>query len=173
MVYPRVCGGTFEARWGERLSYGLSPRVRGNRCADWAAEIFSGSIPACAGEPKPARRNPSGGRVYPRVCGGTSRMWGKVRPNAGLSPRVRGNRRNAGVRQKSVRSIPACAGEPLTSLLNAPVSRVYPRVCGGTATVTTMAALKAGLSPRVRGNRAPGLHMDAAQRSIPACAGEP
>ncbi len=53
---------------------------------------FTGSIPACAGEP--SRRSPAARarQVYPRVCGGTHDgsqvnlfVWG-------LSPRMRGNR---------------------------------------------------------------------------------
>ena len=34
------------------------------------------------------------GRVYPRVCGGTQRPPDIARVGAGLSPRVRGNRRS-------------------------------------------------------------------------------
>ena len=55
-VYPRVCGGTAPDRPPVSPNRGLSPRVRGNphhasrmRCVRW-------SIPACAGEPAPARR---------------------------------------------------------------------------------------------------------------------
>ena len=50
---------------------------------------------------------------------------------------------------------------------------VYPRVCGGTAALATLFALLEGLSPRVRGNPATRLCRPAAERSIPACAGEP
>ena len=70
-VYPRVCGGTAASAAGERLSTGLSPRVRGNQresttsfgttglsprvrgnLPTWSGtRPASGSIPACAGEP--------------------------------------------------------------------------------------------------------------------------
>ena len=51
--------------------------------------------------------------------------------------------------------------------------RVYPRVCGGTAAYAERDRYQLGLSPRVRGN--PGQHRQVfdAERSIPACAGEP
>ena len=50
-VYPRVCGGTNEARWARQRREGLSPRVRGNPAAAGPAVRGAGSIPACAGEP--------------------------------------------------------------------------------------------------------------------------
>ena len=50
---------------------------------------------------------------------------------------------------------------------------VYPRVCGGTSVgLPTMSCLW-GLSPRVRGNLLAARLDLAAERSIPACAGEP
>ena len=50
-VYPRVCGGTAEAHKAGGYTYGLSPRVRGNRDDAIEATANSRSIPACAGEP--------------------------------------------------------------------------------------------------------------------------
>ena len=70
-VYPRVCGGTYQAQWMKDQREGLSPRVRGNRGWMGGRLMWSGSIPACAGEPGPASRPVRPGRVYPRVCGGT------------------------------------------------------------------------------------------------------
>ena len=50
-VYPRECGGTETAKEGTVAMWGLSPRVRGNPWhSDWWV-IFTGSIPASAGEP--------------------------------------------------------------------------------------------------------------------------
>ena len=53
-VYPRVCGGTRHASAQRRPEQGLSPRVRGNRMATTVSPMAIGSIPACAGEPRPA-----------------------------------------------------------------------------------------------------------------------
>ena len=50
----------------------------------------------------------------------------------GLSPRVRGNQQQQRQQALSERSIPACAGEPLTWTAVTGATRVYPRVCGGT-----------------------------------------
>ena len=52
-------------------------------------------------------------------------------------------------------------------------SRVYPRVCGGTLTLSLSPPAWAGLSPRVRGNRGAFAPAEQNSGSIPACAGEP
>ena len=112
-VYPRVCGGTAEADRLAEAARGLSPRVRGNRRWPNASGLSIGSIPACAGEPhgQPDNAGPTG--VYPRVCGGTDRTEARSSIRGGLSPRVRGNRRTRFRLSSRIRSIPACAGEPL------------------------------------------------------------
>ena len=51
-------------------------------------------------------------KVYPRVCGGTTRKRWKIGLENGLSPRVRGNRLEDKCFYAVRRSIPACAGEP-------------------------------------------------------------
>ena len=142
---------------------GLSPRVRGNRSGSPVATIpacagesvatraipacageRSGSIPACAGEPASHNLRTTTSRVYPRVCGGTLRPRWSRRSVVGLSPRVRGNRRNAAPCQLYAGSIPACAGEPNQASLAAVPAGLYPRRGNLPAGL--------GLSPRVRGN---------------------
>ena len=71
-VYPRVCGGTFVAITKNADDQGLSPRVRGNLVHAKRGRAYFGSIPACAGEPRPPSRRTGSTRVYPRVCGGTT-----------------------------------------------------------------------------------------------------
>ena len=51
-VYPRVCGGTLAAQRTPGCSAGLSPRVRGNHDFRVRPGEITGSIPACAGEPR-------------------------------------------------------------------------------------------------------------------------
>ena len=77
------------------------------------------------------------------------------------------------LRRQCLRSIPACAGEPLEQPLVTRVSRVYPRVCGGTTLSPSGTTSGIGLSPRVRGNRERQPAHTLYRRSIPACAGEP
>ena len=131
------------------------------------------SIPACAGEPKNARFSRHFAKVYPRVCGGTRAQAAWSGTSRGLSPRVRGNRSPAAPGGGPPGSIPACAGEPHPGGEPSPGLTVYPRVCGGTQAPPAGRDPRAGLSPRVRGNRFHRLSSSEMLRSIPACAGEP
>ena len=70
-------------------------------------------------------------------------------------------------------SIPACAGEPRRPRTPLRFVKVYPRVCGGTASSCSITFVAHGLSPRVRGNLSPIGFLSRASGSIPACAGEP
>ena len=172
-VYPRVCGGTLTDDERSYDSQGLSPRVRGNRRGGGDDDAVQRSIPACAGEPSSESPSYAAERVYPRVCGGTIRWAALQGSPAGLSPRVRGNRRERWERVKQLRSIPACAGEPQRRRQSTPRRGVYPRVCGGTLNVPEGGQLVEGLSPRVRGNLQAWGCVIAPPGSIPACAGEP
>ena len=159
--------------------------------SSWA--IRSGSIPACAGEPKGNCEVATGLRVYPCVRGGTRRQECTCRYSAGLSPRARGNRCPSGslriervyprVRggtktDPRVRGGTGCPVSPRargnriqdTNLIAA---RVYPRVRGGTGCQDTVAHCRKGLSPRARGNPRRSGNSGLPDGSIPACAGEP
>ena len=198
-VYPRVCGGTTAGLRKASCCTGLSPRVRGNHQQPDDSPPPAGSIPACAGEPVKRQPGPPRQQVYPRVCGGTesagepkvraaARSMSEVYPRVcggtrggghfrrlgqGLSPRVRGNRRQGWQSRYPLRSIPACAGEPRRRLSAPLKGRVYPRVCGGTGRRAGRRVGQRGLSPRVRGNLRPRESGPDWRRSIPACAGEP
>ena len=86
------------------------------------------------------------------MCGGTLSTEMPSRLLIGLSPRVRGNRPSISWLKSLHRSIPACAGEPVTSWSGAVGKPVYPRVCGGTMLSSHDITAPHGLSPRVRGN---------------------
>ena len=173
VVYPRVCGGTWVIHSTSSVASGLSPRVRGNRLRVRGRPHRPGSIPACAGEPGTRRPDRSSTAVYPRVCGGTTPGASASREYSGLSPRVRGNRSVLHRPETWNRSIPACAGEPRWWWALTWLSRVYPRVCGGTTPHLPLPHCLTGLSPRVRGNHVAERHLVRRRRSIPACAGEP
>ena len=172
-VYPRVCGGTVTGRRQLGRRWGLSPRVRGNPPRQRPVPGRPRSIPACAGEPQRIPPPCGTSRVYPRVCGGTGLHVRLLNPDKGLSPRVRGNHRSCQAASQSVRSIPACAGEPPCAGASPARVEVYPRVCGGTFQSKKNKSLLPGLSPRVRGNRRQPAKIVRCKRSIPACAGEP
>ena len=172
-VYPRVCGGTRRPGIDGAGLGGLSPRVRGNLNQSSVRRIIQGSIPACAGEPSVPLSPTHPPLVYPRVCGGTAGAVYAEHNGQGLSPRVRGNRGGGRAGLVGKGSIPACAGEPLPYRPQEANYEVYPRVCGGTVCLPTIAIELRGLSPRVRGNLVDVGGLVQRPRSIPACAGEP
>ena len=168
-----MCRGTQVGIGGGLRRQGLSPRVRGNPVAVGQFSRQVGSIPACAGEPQPAKVRITMTTVYPRVCGGTAAGDDRHPLGHGLSPRVRGNPSPLPACLVALRSIPACAGEPGLSDAVVSLPEVYPRVCGGTPRTSTTASVRLGLSPRVRGNPVSAPVGSTGLRSIPACAGEP
>ena len=90
----------------------------------------------------------------------------------GLSPRVRGKPNCWPPAMAANRSIPACAGEARPGAGKSAISKVYPRVCGGSGSLLSTCSAKRGLSPRVRGKRVAAVDLFGETRSIPACAGE-
>ena len=168
-----MCGGTPTFSGGFILDRGLSPRVRGNPTFEHFKSQINRSIPACAGEPGGRRGSDLASGVYPRVCGGTPGDGPGLSCAGGLSPRVRGNHTIRPTAFQHPRSIPACAGEPQSSIVSQGTGRVYPRVCGGTDHGNAAVKLNDGLSPRVRGNPGIADPERVNKGSIPACAGEP
>ena len=132
-----------------------------------------GSIPAGAGEPLHAESLTIKIWVYPRGCGGAELpdvLHGLAR---GLSPRVRGSQSSTLRLFSSLGSIPAGAGEPHGETVGVIKNRVYPRGCGGADSNAKDHFQTNGLSPRVRGSRAPHKRERVCVGSIPAGAGEP
>ena len=172
-AYPRAGGGTTRYRPDAPHDRGLSPRRRGNRARADRDGDGLGPIPAQAGEPESSSRSRSGIKAYPRAGGGTAIAIIDGNPDAGLSPRRRGN---PGAVKRSVPAlgpIPAQAGEPRTAPSNRRNSRAYPRAGGGTPRPTTTSPPHGGLSPRRRGNRADSARAREVHGPIPAQAGEP
>ena len=93
--------------------------------------------------------------------------------STGLSPRVRGSRRDGAGRAKAEGPIPAGAGEPSGRSSWGRRGRAYPRGCGGAPLSCQTSPSTWGLSPRVRGS--PPTTVLAGERlgPIPAGAGEP
>ena len=71
-VYPRECGGTTPAVYGQGQAEGLCPRVRGNHINPLGVLNGERSIPASAGEPGAEGPPTTTTPVYPRECGGTT-----------------------------------------------------------------------------------------------------
>ena len=129
-VYPRVYG---ESEAVDHILYriqGLSPRVRGIP-HDWVDDdTIHGSIPACTGNPFRTSGREHTKRVYPRVYGESCAWRLRRLGRRGLSPRVRGIHDSRLRLHTSIRSIPACTGNPTGSIRRFSKTRVYPRVYG-------------------------------------------
>ena len=172
-VHPRVCGGALSLHAHTASHSGPSPRVRGSLCDVEHPPAHDGSIPACAGEPPSTRHSSAPTGVHPRVCGGAVDGGSHVLVAPGPSPRVRGSLSPDRSHPADIGSIPACAGEPSVPTPRSTMARVHPRVCGGAIRVLERVVPGHGPSPRVRGSPIVRPHVDAAEGSIPACAGEP
>ena len=172
-VYPRAYGGTVVLYTTSGSVGGLSPRIRGNPRRPAPQRPDHGSIPAHTGEPTTRRPATRRRWVYPRAYGGTPYRTHRLGIAEGLSPRIRGNHRDAGRRRGEAGSIPAHTGEPLFPSGHRSLPGVYPRAYGGTAVRIDGPAAAQGLSPRIRGNlvRLPPGGADGG--SIPAHTGEP
>ena len=172
-VHPRVCGEASATGSTSGHSTGPSPRVRGSPVPQHVAEEAVGSIPACAGKPLSPVSPRASATVHPRVCGEALRNRTATDGMSGPSPRVRGSR-SAGQRGTGVsRSIPACAGKPLSWGRKRETTRVHPRVCGEAGGCGTGTRSGSGPSPRVRGSRPTAPDGTRPRGSIPACAGKP
>ena len=172
-AYPRVCGATRPRQLKPSRQRGLSPRVRGNPSTRDSIWKPSGPIPACAGQPAYAADGEGDSGAYPRVCGATMAFSLALLSAGGLSPRVRGNRKTFGSLVQHGGPIPACAGQPSPPSSSLTKPGAYPRVCGATGTRSDYLKVKAGLSPRVRGNPFGGSCGEGTPGPIPACAGQP
>ena len=147
--------------------------MRGNHAGYVRDCVAHGSIPACAGEPLERTEANTMKQVYPRVCGGTVLAPIVAECPEGLSPRVRGNPPYRRPPLWGRGSIPACAGEPLSSDVRRYVALSIPACAGEPQASLTRYIVYACLSPRVRGNPDAMDSLLPPARSIPACAGEP
>ena len=111
--------------------------------------------------------------VYPRVYGETQGGPTETPEDLGLSPRVRGNRRDRAGQGLHPGSIPACTGKPGRHNPVRGHAKVYPRVYGETCGFRRPGDRVTGLSPRVRGNPSDPRPPHRSTGSIPACTGKP
>ncbi len=151
---------------------GLSPRARGKQYALAECERDVRSIPASAGETSTTATWSTSMRVYPRERGGNGVAEIPRIAGRGLSPRARGKPFCLSPSVRSVRSIPASAGETGSKCRTRALCAVYPRERGGNSSPKSERTTDGGLSPRARGKLE--THRDLSRRrgSIPASAGE-
>ncbi len=171
-VDPRVRGGGQGAASIGSPCLGRSPRTRGRHKLLLVGVQHSRSIPAYAGEAGFPPDRCLRCTVDPRVRGGGPLRSVGRSPGKGRSPRTRGRLPRQNIRSRTLRSIPAYAGEAGRQPLRRRSRWVDPRVRGGGDKKTMFIWFFSGRSPRTRGRqRCPSLTI-CAGRSIPAYAGE-
>ena len=150
-VHPRACGESLLASPFDAPLTGPSPRVRGIPPADRDHAREAGSIPARAGNPRPAGERRRRRGVHPRACGESICEVDLLRTDPGPSPRVRGIRCARRTAARLSGSIPARAGNPTPRDARRRARGVHPRACGESHVGRPSGAPSAGPSPRVRG----------------------
>ena len=172
-VYPRPRGGAAERGAARNRHQGLSPPTRGSRPRWCRWRSSPGSIPAHAGEPATNSASTGCSRVYPRPPGGATSDETGMLILYGLSPPTRGSQLARFRATRTLRSIPAHAGEPPMHKIQRSLVQVYPRPRGGARWVFGLVYSWYGLSPPTRGSHDGARVRAEAPRSIPAHAGEP
>ncbi len=114
-VHPRARGGAAALARFQGRGLGPSPRTRGSPDKASVITVNEGSIPAHAGEPSKRTRPTRRPAVHPRARGGALRVRILTLVALGPSPRTRGSRYELAALPSSHGSIPAHAGEPMTT----------------------------------------------------------
>ena len=111
-------------------------------------------------------------RVDPRERGGSAVLYGDRTAIRGRSPRARGKPAGRESDVLQIGSIPASAGEALSTGQSPGTNQVDPRERGGSAWSSTLTPNHTGRSPRARGKPSGRRRRACRSGSIPASAGE-
>ena len=149
--HPRVCGEKGPEHMRRGGLKGSPPRVRGKVSAGDLEYLYKRITPACAGKSEPAFPRAMGCSDHPRVCGEKTHRIASGRKKFGSPPRVRGKGLVFGVGDQVHRITPACAGKSLVNAWEGDRDEDHPRVCGEKQRWWSMASMRTGSPPRVRG----------------------
>ena len=129
-------------------------------------------IPAHAGQTPAGISGANSPADHPRACGANVSWSSNSRAPSGSSPRMRGKHHRYWLRVDTRRIIPAHAGQTVVDKLFGKTLPDHPRACGANLSVTFHQAATSGSSPRMRGKPNRSINNTAAQRIIPAHAGQ-
>ena len=146
--------------------------MRGKPGFELDSEVAVRIIPAHAGQ-TPGRWN---GHVeqsdHPRACGANAALAARCSARIGSSPRMRGKPGPTRPRPRAGRIIPAHAGQTVCGARSTSVATDHPRACGANPSENSVSGTAIGSSPRMRGKLSAGKLQFAANRIIPAHAGQ-
>ena len=151
---------------------GSSPRGRGKRVALGSCVGGVGLIPARAGKTTNARMTRASPRAHPRAGGENPPSASAKVTTSGSSPRGRGKRFAASVRNRPAGLIPARAGKTWDNISSAVSSAAHPRAGGENRRPRGPRGGDRGSSPRGRGKRSRRARPPCKDRLIPARAGK-
>ena len=170
--HPRACGAN-SFRLSKFTSYaGSSPRMRGKPCSVVYYPFCYRIIPAHAGQTRLPGRCSCRWPDHPRACGANEFSPRSYGPRTGSSPRMRGKPQRRRLRHARRRIIPAHAGQTRRVERAAFLITDHPRACGANTFCRTIALLKDGSSPRMRGKHGTDADDAVRVRIIPAHAGQ-
>ena len=170
-VHPRSRGEHRRPRRGRGFSTGSSPLARGTLAARGRRRARRRFIPARAGNTEGAESAPDLVPVHPRSRGEHSLAETSTTCMSGSSPLARGTPCSVGARIARHRFIPARAGNTAATAPRRLCAPVHPRSRGEHATFAPQAPDLNGSSPLARGTRNIDHAKRAAERFIPARAG--
>ena len=170
--HPRSRGGNLLAGLGLDLGAGPSPLARGKRRCRRAASACDGTIPARAGETLTGFLGLLLQRDHPRSRGGNAGHRAEPELQPGPSPLARGKLHPKTQTANIYGTIPARAGETITTANARELFGDHPRSRGGNSMGTVWGRLTLGPSPLARGKRRQHWHDRQTERTIPARAGE-
>ena len=170
--HPRECGANYCPRVFRLSAIGSSPRVRGKPFFVFSAPARGRIIPASAGQTIVALLHGVLDADHPRECGANvyARVFAAV--GGGSSPRVRGKRSITWSISKTMRIIPASAGQTGALIYTITRHADHPRECGANGVQAILTTNNFGSSPRVRGKLGFNSMQFSSVRIIPASAGQ-
>ena len=170
--HPRACGANTGNHDGVSRSFGSSPRMRGKPVNFRRRRLPRRIIPAHAGQTGFWAPDAALSSDHPRACGANMLSVYTPCSGSGSSPRMRGKHRYPTIRARSLRIIPAHAGQTPPPTGWTPCEPDHPRACGANPIVTRFEHSCSGSSPRMRGKRRPPGVCPFSCRIIPAHAGQ-
>ncbi len=151
---------------------GKGKLARGKRQRRYHVDDRRRPIPAGAGETLSRFGASMVEKAYPRWRGGNLTTAGVTAGDAGLSPLARGKPRRTSAKRRTVRPIPAGAGETQGCPRSSEESGAYPRWRGGNIKAVLFIVVSPGLSPLARGKPTSSGTAGDTIGPIPAGAGE-
>ena len=170
--HPRACGANDSLYHRLDFAHGSSPRMRGKPTPVCGTSLSKRIIPAHAGQTAVDAANRLGRTDHPRACGANDVAIPRTLAKSGSSPRMRGKLARDTEHIGGIRIIPAHAGQTCFAEYSFCRSADHPRACGANAEAIAQAAAEDGSSPRMRGKLVIIVPINAAQRIIPAHAGQ-